>query len=439
MALTTFNLIQKPRLSLVNGSYSWEAKPVIKVYFGLGIGCHSRFSFIDHNEIEINILTLCRHSAPYSAVARSVIAEVKSIGQSRRLPIVFNRSYERIAMQVNKNISALSLEFSDAFNIVLAELVVACRDESYIDYDTPWQTTFSKSDKRHRVRFGCVEMRVIDSYLRCRDKLFSVLEDIFNAKDVPAQVHRDSRSMSFLSCDDIEWSLFRLMTNAGFYFSFDSIDAAKNDLTRWCNRYLSSMLRGHVVSAPIAFPFLFGCQVALWKSSAHAFSLCTYPTFDEIYSLFRGQSVFIVSPLADLINMQASSGNHLRLFNDYTIPDYELRALNAPVSIWPNRPSNGWTASFEKIRARIDAYISEHHPGVFVASCGCYGLPICDYVSEHYGLNVLYIGNAIHAFMGIRQSATNGFMLGRRNEAAWLDNNLGCYQNIQLIDGGRYV
>lgn len=229
------------------------------------------------------------------------------------------------------------------------------------------------------------------------------------------------------------------MANAGFYFDRYSLKRAKIDLEVWCEKYLASMLRGYVISAPVATPFLLGTQAALWRLRKKKLSICRYPETQEIYSLLSGSRVFVVSPMANIINSQMASGNIYRLFKDYDVPHFTANSIAAPVSVWPNRPSTGWQKSFNILCNQVDKGIEKMNADLFIASCGCYGLPVCDYVSTKYGIRSLYIGNAIHSFFGIRQSSTSGFMAGRRNEEFWMNNDLKNFKSLGLIDGGRYI
>jgi hypothetical protein len=128
-----------------------------------------------------------------------------------------------------------------------------------------------------------------------------------------------------------------------------------------------------------------------------------------------------------------------KLYKNFDVPEFALRAIPAWISIWPNRPHDDWTCTFERMCEALDAEYGKRPFDTFVASCGCYGLPICDYARVEHGCRVLYLGNYSHAFFGVMQNATRDFMKGHLNPEMWVQSDLARFPNLARIEHGRYV
>lgn len=291
---------------------------------------------------------------------------------------------------------------------------------------------------RVRLRYGNVELRVVENFLTRRDDLFAALDRVMGDGKDDEAMFADGDRTSHLATDDPDWNLRRLMTNAGFYASHDP-QRARQDLDNWCRRYLAALQKAPLIGRPEVRLMTYGIQRALAQTGETLLS--EGPGWEklELYDHMAGREVLMVSPMADLVNAQAERGAFQNLFTDYQPPEFSVRAIPAPMSVWPHRPDDGWTASFEALCAGVAAAWTEKPFEVFVAACGCYGLPLSDHVARTFDVPVVYNGNMAHAFFGIRQAATERIMAGRRNDAAWVSSDLARYENVARIDGGRYV
>ncbi|MGB3627389.1 MAG: hypothetical protein WA989_16270 [Henriciella sp.] len=353
---------------------------------------------------------------------------------------VFNRGFSEVERGFVEQLKQgrVSLETCEQLKIAMAQYVGATKDHERKDWlATPHITPFRKVRDGNVLRYGNVELRVIENYLIRRDELFSALEKIAGQTD-EASMYKEAAFSSHLSADDPNWCLRRLMTNAGFYLSED-IEQAKKDLAEWCERYLEALVSDTLVANPVHFPFCFSIQHHLWTQDGQTFDYCTYPGPFEFYEWLAGQNVLFVSPLARFVNEQVQSGNLWRLYKDYEMPEFALKAIEAPVSTWPNRPGGGWGESFEALCKSIDAEFEAQPFDIFVASCGCYGLPVSRYVSQKHGCRAFYLGNMTNALFGVKQNSTANFMADRANADMWIRGDLSKFANISRIDGGRYV
>jgi hypothetical protein len=288
------------------------------------------------------------------------------------------------------------------------------------------------------VRYGNVELRVIQNFLLDPARQRAELDSLTGLMDREEAMYAPSRAASYLDGDDFDWNLRRLMTNAGFYASTASGTAGKA-LEKWAEAYVSALGDSHLVWHNDFSPYYLKIQRALWLRSGKMPTYVAAPNVFTIYDNIRGRAVLFLSPLAHLVRAQVDSGRLWNLYLDYKIPEFSLRALDAWISTWPNRPHSDWTETFEQLCESVDYAHAKKPFEVFIASCGCYGLPICDYVRRRYGCSVLYIGNFAHVLFGIRQRATRDYLSGRVNSEMWMDSDLRRFPNVERIDGGRYV
>lgn len=169
---------------------------MITVYFSISSSKNS-FEFISENEIEVNIAWLAKkENRPFSRAARFLIDEILKIASSKGVPVTFNRSYERISKKIDEDVNKFAVLNSADLSAALAEIVVACRNYNFVDYDLPRQIKFSAIDSAHRVRFGAVEMRVVEAYLTSRDELYHRFEKIWRTKDLASAMLRPSTASS---------------------------------------------------------------------------------------------------------------------------------------------------------------------------------------------------------------------------------------------------
>ena len=288
------------------------------------------------------------------------------------------------------------------------------------------------------LRYGVVELRVLENFLLDRDGQLSALEQLMPHLQDEERMYAPSRASGFLESDDYEWNLKRLMTNAGFYVESE-IGSAWQTLEEWAERYLQAIRNANLVWHNGCLPYYLKIELNTYRSQTITPSYVNTPSIFQIYDAFQGNEVLIVTPLAELVRQQIESGRIRRLYDGYIVPEFSLRAVSAWVSTWPNRPHSDWRETYFRLCEAVQAAHRERPFTVFAAACGCYGLPLCDFVQQQIGCKVLYLGNSIHAAFGIRQRATRDFMSQRVNHEMWVESDLAKYKNMDRIDKGRYI
>ena len=297
---------------------------------------------------------------------------------------------------------------------------------------------FNLSEHPLLLRYGNVELRVIESYLRNKPALEAALERVMGMVDNEAAMYTAGRSSNFLAADDLEWNIRTLMTNAGFYVA-GRPEVAARVLEDWAVRYIRALRSAGLATFPQAYPFYFGIQRLIWQQHREAPRYVQHPNVFEVYAQIVGARILFMSPLAHVVSGQVKSGQIRKLYKDYVVPDFTLETVPAWVSTWPNRPHEDWSETFREMCSRVDTAYGEQSFDIFISSCGCYGLPLSEYVRQRHGCAVIYLGNISNAYFGVKQTATRDFMKGRTNPEAWAEGDLSRFQNVDRIDGGRYV
>jgi hypothetical protein len=288
------------------------------------------------------------------------------------------------------------------------------------------------------VRYGNVELRVIESFIRRPNELFKGLEEV--KKHIDSQDfmygNRTTPKGSWFDSSDISFCLRKLITNAGFYPSFNSNDCS---LGKWCNMYLDALINSeYLFPYQQAYPNFWVTQNLLLKKDKKI-SYQKFPDINKFYSFLADKKILFATPFSEQINDLYKTGNIFHLYKNKQLLHFEIKGIKADISTYPNRPHESWFESFQVLINRVDDAFKTSTPNVFFASCGCYGLPICNYVYKRYGCTSIYYGNHLNTLFGIRQQCSEGWMLQERNLNNWANSNLSQYKNINMIDGGRYL
>jgi len=287
------------------------------------------------------------------------------------------------------------------------------------------------------VRPGNVELAALQSAIAGGNGPEQSLMEIRRHHHDRAWMERQSELWWMDPSDPVE-NIRRLHTNAGFYASSH---APLESLQHWSQATIAALLGGEVLfgNDSIVRMFLPVAQ-QLQRQSGKVPELVQWPGEKAFYDFIAGQEVLFVTPLASEVEAHHRSGKAFALFNDLRISPYGLRCIPAPMSIYPNRPDRGFEDSLERCLQQVDRSYRQRPFAVFTAAAGAYGLPLCHAVHRRYGVTSLYVGNAMHAYFGVEQSTTSGWMIERRQSENWLGAvGLNSLPGVDRIEGGRYL
>jgi hypothetical protein len=287
------------------------------------------------------------------------------------------------------------------------------------------------------LRPGNVELAALQTVLLQRNALEELL----------AEIRRHHHDRSWMESQRDNWwydpsdgseNLRRLHTNAGFYASSN---APLESLQRWSQATVRALLAGPVLFGNASITQMWWpVAQQLARQSGQLPSLVQWPGEQAFYAFIAGQEVLFVTPLASDVEAHHRSGKAFALFDDLCIEPYGLRCIEAPMSVYPNRPERGFEDSLERTLEQIDRAYRQKPFAVFTAACGAYGLPLCEAVKTRYGVSCLYIGNLMHAHFGVLQNTSRHWRVEHRIAENWVTSQvINSVPGVDRIEDGRYL
>ena len=185
----------------------------------------------------------------------------------------------------------------------------------------------------------------------------------------------------------------QLRNNAGFYGDGD-------DLKFWRNAYMKALFNSNVIMNVISCDSFKITRDLLtyfniWKPQI---PYLEYPTFylEIIQELHKqNKKICIVSYFADEMKNQLEFINEI-WGNKFKINPALFEFVETYNTISGNTPHSGFTETYNEIVKKLDKSESNY----YFLSCGCYGLPLCDYL-KNKGHNSLYVGGLLQILFGL--------------------------------------
>lgn len=287
------------------------------------------------------------------------------------------------------------------------------------------------------LRPGNVELAALQTALLQREELEELLAEIRRRHHDRAWMESQRDAWWYDTSDGSE-NLRRLHTNAGFYASSH---APLESLQRWSQATLRALLSGPVLFGNASITQMFWpVAQQLVRQTQQLPQLVQWPGEQAFYNFIAGQEVLFVTPLASDVEAHHRTGLAFELFTNLTIQPYGLRCIEAPVSVYPNRPDRGFEDSLDRTLEQIERAYKQKPFTVFTAACGAYGLPLCEAVKQRYGVSCVYVGNLMHAYFGVLQRTTLEWRAAARINEHWITSQaLIGVPGVDRIEGGRYL
>lgn len=283
-------------------------------------------------------------------------------------------------------------------------------------------------------RYGIVELRAAYTYLN-EPELNKVSHELDASIHVDSFMYeRSSNSGNWLSPKDSGYNLRRLITNAGFYYTKDLM----NEFKSWSKCYIDALNSsdGYFV-CPNAYPNFLILEAQLGKAALNT-PYIKFPSPQVFFNSIKSKSILFLTPFSEQINDLYQNNNFINLYKNINVPDFEIKAIPGFITTYPNQPHLGWSDTFSKMCESVDKEMKKAKYDIFFASCGCYGLPLCNYVHKTYNIPAVYHGNLLNTYLGVSMKSNDNFMKGGRNDSYWKKSTLSGVLNVSRIDGGRY-
>jgi hypothetical protein len=191
----------------------------------------------------------------------------------------------------------------------------------------------------------------------------------------------------------------KLLNNAGFYYSSEK---TKNDeFNNWKQQYTDAITNSnvilHVVSCPsfqITMNFLTINNI--FKPILPYLEECSfYLGLLHFLTYKHNKKVAIVNYFKEDIDSQLE---HINKINpDFIIKKENIVTIKSYQSITGNRPHSCFSETLYTLEQDC---IKHNTIKYFIVGCGCYGLPLSNYLKQK-GKNVLYIGGILQCLFGL--------------------------------------
>ncbi|WP_226576861.1 hypothetical protein [Acuticoccus sediminis] len=287
------------------------------------------------------------------------------------------------------------------------------------------------------VRVGPTELGALWSYHNDRvgalEAAVRVAEDAERLKltDAPT-IHIDEPGWPRL---DAYNNILRLSRNAGWY---STPSLAREAFADWAQRYTDAIRRGRIFDAFL--PHLATMAPFIDELAGNVSASWTDRSFIR---RLDGARVVLVSVYADVIQSNFASGGLHRLWEDAEVPFrlQHVETVRAPVSVFPNMPRESWSQSFQDVLEQSREAVRRSEADLFIASCGCYGLPLIEAVAREDGVASLCMGHHINTFFGVQSKSSENTSLYKSapNSPHWVHPDLSQIKGLGSIDGGRYA
>ena len=231
----------------------------------------------------------------------------------------------------------------------------------------------------------------------------------------------------------------RLITNAGFY-SKTASDA--NSINAFVEAYIDGLESGSVFSICLQDLYILarlGLKV----------NLDQLKSWDEnffIQDLSLRKNILFVTSFGEAINQRWDSGQIKAFWEkmDWPMQGIEnLRCIESPNSIWPYRPDESWWDTLSMLKIKIDDAISQFDCDYFIASSGCYSIPLATYVFRKYGIKSITYGHATTLFFGVYSNAFRHHSFLKKlpvDSDLWFQSDLAKrYPAVIDLDSQKYV
>jgi hypothetical protein len=298
----------------------------------------------------------------------------------------------------------------------------------------------SQWGKELYIRGGVTELRVVENELRGElgEGFFpNFTVDAIDSDHKSLIPLSNSEKRHWMDVSDVNQNIADLMQNCGWYSS----DTFTSELRTWANLYCTAYMNATgIFRHPGLDVHESILELKKVREAGKEFSYFNFPNREKFYDLLKDHKILFVTPFAAEIRQLFDSGKIWNLWKDLNIPRFHLETIQAPMSIYPNRPGSSWMDSFTQLKDSIRRSFDGNDHSLFFASTGAYGLPICDFVHSTFDIATVYDGNYINYLFGIRQNTTeNDFHAGQRDIANWVTSSLGSIVGLARVDDGRYI
>ncbi len=289
------------------------------------------------------------------------------------------------------------------------------------------------------VRAGNTELWALWSFLDNSAEAIEAAERVAKrAIEASGDAKKFARDDSWWPMTSAENNILILNRNAGWYAKPQFAAAS---FAHWALLYERGLSRGNIISTYMS-------EMLTVKTMSE--DICRHAIAhwnDDVFeTLLDGVNVVFVTAFAKQVQENYDSGRLNLLWKDlgFKARINSLRALPAPMSIFPLYPDDSWSHTFNKLAAACRDSIKETNATVFLASCGAYGIPLVTTVHQEFHIASVYYGHAMNDYFGMLTTHArkfSSFVKRCPQSPHWVDGDLASRvpEINNIPDGWRYL
>ena len=279
-------------------------------------------------------------------------------------------------------------------------------------------------------RYGIIELRMIENYLKYGTSYIKNINDIFS-KYNPGKLKEYEKKYQpndWIGYNNPEYALIKTCTNAGFYCTNNNYTDNENTLKKFCELYLDGLKN---------MTFLSLCpSCKCWYLYINKF--CEHK--DEIrvdlntyFNLTDGKNVCFISYFADHVKNLCDNGKIFNLYKTRNFTFNKLYPIKSYITTYGNYPHSNWLDTYNVLCNNIDNLVKNEKIDIFLINAGCYGIPLANYVFTKYNISVIHEGHAMNCFFGMFTSK-NYLNLDDINRENFVEVTQDFYKDIKSLE-----
>lgn len=247
-------------------------------------------------------------------------------------------------------------------------------------------------------RYGIIELRMIENYLKYGTSYVTKINDIFSEYNINKLKYYENQytPSDWIGYNNPEYALIKICTNAGFYCTSTNYIDNEYILKEFCEFYLSGLRNMTYISR---------CnQCKLWYLYINKF--CEHKdeiimNQDTIFDVSDNKNICFISYFADSIKKLYDNGNIFKLYKTRNFTFNKLYTIKSFITTYGNYPHSNWLETYNILCNQIDDLIKNEKVDLFIINAGCYGIPLANHVFMKHNISVIHDGHYLNGFFGI--------------------------------------
>lgn len=186
----------------------------------------------------------------------------------------------------------------------------------------------------------------------------------------------------------------QMFTNAGFYGSYD-------DYIAWEVEYMNALRNMDYFLDVVSCSSFVICGELLIKNNIYCNMLPYIENIDHwinllLYLKKHNKKICIVSFFAKEMKQQYKIID--KIFEKHNLTNIDIEFVETPSTIKGNDLHTGWKETYEDIKSKLGKSNSD----IYLLSCGCYGLPLCNFIKTNLKKTSIYAGALLQMLFGLK-------------------------------------